>query len=199
VNHDITVCLASIPPRAEMLARALKSVAEQTLQPAAIVVEYDHEHTGAAATKNRALAKVTTPRVAFLDDDDWFLPHHLEALSKHMDEADADLVYSVPIIPQNPTYTRTYGHWWRPFDEAILRRESFIQTTVLARTELVRRRGFYCPPGSIYDDWGLCLGVLDHGGKISHLQAETFTWEHWQVNGTATNPGNTSGQAHRWA
>jgi glycosyltransferase involved in cell wall biosynthesis len=78
--NDITVCIPTIPPRAKMLARALESVAEQTLQPAAIIVEYDHEHTGAAATKNRALAKVTTPLVAFLDDDDHFLPHHLAVL-----------------------------------------------------------------------------------------------------------------------
>jgi hypothetical protein len=116
-----------------------------------------------------------------------------------MAETGADLVYSVPGVPQSPDYTRSFGHWWKPFDETILRRESFIQTTVLARTELLHRSGgFYCPDGSIYDDWGLCLGVLDHGGMISHVEQETFVWEHWNVNGTADNPGNTSGQPHRW-
>lgn len=197
--NDITVCIATIPPRAAMLARALASVVEQTLQPAAIIVEYDHEHTGAAATKNRALAKAATPLVAFLDDDDQFMAHHLDALNHHMTKTDADLVYSVPVVPQSLTYTRSFGHWWKPFDETILRRESFIQTTVLARTELLRRSGgFYCPKGSIYDDWGLCLGVLDHGGNIAHLPEETFIWNHWNVNGTAKSPGNTSGQPHRW-
>jgi glycosyltransferase involved in cell wall biosynthesis len=107
--NDITVCIATIPPRGKLLRRALASVATQTLQPAAIVVEYDHEHIGAAATKNRAAAKATTPWLAFLDDDDQFLPHHLETLRHDPLEHEAgpeltrfDVVYSIPECPQLP-------------------------------------------------------------------------------------------------
>ncbi len=62
-------------------------------------VEYDHEHTGAAATKNRGLAKVTTEWVAFLDDDDQFKPEHLEKLREAQLDSGADVVYSLPYIP----------------------------------------------------------------------------------------------------
>jgi glycosyltransferase involved in cell wall biosynthesis len=100
MNHDITVVIATIPPRVKLLRKALASVVMQTLQPAAIVVEYDHERTGAAATKNRGLARVISEWVAFLDDDDQFMPEHLEKLAAAQHESSAGVVYSMPLIPQ---------------------------------------------------------------------------------------------------
>jgi glycosyltransferase involved in cell wall biosynthesis len=76
----ITVVIPSIPSRAKMLDRALASVKAQTLRPERVVVEFDDDRLGAAATRQRGLEKVTTPWVAFLDDDDEFLPGHLYAL-----------------------------------------------------------------------------------------------------------------------
>jgi Glycosyl transferase family 2 len=189
---DITVCVSTIPPRAGQLTRALASVVAQTLQPHCIVVEYDHGREGAASVKNRALAKVDTPLVAFLDDDDEFLPHHLKALRDCMVDEHAHLVYSVPVVPQAPAYTRDPAHhYWVPFDPAPLRRESFIQTTVLVRTSVIRDGGgFWKPEGSPYDDWGMALGVLSVGGTIVHLPMETFIWNH--------NGLNTSGDPTRW-
>lgn len=200
MNHDVTVCVTSIPPRAAMLADALRSVAMQELQPAAIVVEYDHEHTGAAATKNRALAKVDTPWTAYLDDDDLFHPEHLRLLRAAADEHGADVVYSIPHIPQAPGHVQDpcyrYG---LPFSAEALRTQSYIQTTFLCRTELLRAGGgWWCPEGSIYDDWGASIGMLDAGATFYHLPVVTFTWNHHGY-GTAGVPGNTSGMASRWS
>lgn len=195
--NDITVCLTTIPPRAEHLAKALASVAKQTLQPVAIIVEYDHHHTGAAATKNRALERVTSDWVAWLDDDDEFWPEHLATLRRVADEQQADFVYSIPFVPQagGPVSFTRPGI---PFDEAFLRAQSFIQTTVLTRTKFAKQGGgFWCPEGSIYDDWGYALGCLDAGARLYHHPEPTFTWNHWGY-GTAGVPGNTSGQSHRW-
>lgn len=199
MTHDVTMCVATIPPRAHLLARALASIAAQELQPAAIVVEYDHDHTGAAATKNRALAHVDTPWVAFLDDDDQVHPEHLRLVRTAADEHDADVVYSIPHIPQAPTHVQDpcyrYG---MAFDPDALRRQSFIQTTFLARTSLLRAGGgWWCPEGTVFDDWGACLGMLDAGARFHHLQQVTYTWNHWGV-GSAGVPGNTSGEPHRW-
>jgi glycosyltransferase involved in cell wall biosynthesis len=199
MTNDITVCIATIPPRATMLAQALASVAAQQLQPAAIIVEYDHDHTGAAATKNRALAHVDTPFVAYLDDDDTFHPEHLRLLREAVDEHRADVIYSIPHIPQNPGHVQDpcyrYG---LPFSAEHLRAQSHIQTTILARTDLLRKGGgFWTPEGSIYDDWGAALGMLDAGAVFYHLPVVTFTWNH-HGHGVAGVPGNTSGQPHRW-
>jgi hypothetical protein len=212
---DITVCVATIPPRSKMLRRALASVAEQTLQPAAIVVEYDHEHTGAAATKNRAAAKATTPWLAFLDDDDQFLPPHLEMLriaaDSHSWEGEslpvqpADVVYSIPDVPQLASRRDPDGRYGVPFDAAELRRRSYIQTTSLIRRERFYQAGGFqlpdrlMPDGSPcpYDDWGLWLAMLDLGARFLHMPEVTFVWNHWG-RGEKGIPGNTSGQPDRW-
>ena len=198
MTHDITVCIATIPPRAKLLRKALSSVAIQTLQPATIVVEYDRERTGAAATKNRALAKATTEFVAFLDDDDVMYPEHLAKLRAAADEHQADVVYSMPFVPQQPGGRDPFGRGGAPFDPDLLRRRSYIQTTSLMRTKLMQAvGGFQCPPGSNYDDWGCFLAMLDAGAMFYHLPEQTFEWNHWGY-GKPGIPGNTSGQPNRW-
>lgn len=213
--NDITVCIATIPPRGKLLRRALASVATQTLQPAAIVVEYDHEHTGAAATKNRAAAKAVTTWVAFLDDDDQFLPHHLEKL-RHppfgcldMDDKGKvvvpDVVYSIPECPQLPGGRDPNGRYGVPFDPDELRRRSYIQTTSLIRTAaFLGVGGFQLPDRTMpdgtpcpYDDWGLWLALLDEEARFLHVPEVTFVWNHWG-RGEKDQPGNTSGDPTRW-
>jgi glycosyltransferase involved in cell wall biosynthesis len=204
--NDITVCIATIPPRGKLLRRALASVATQTLQPAAIVVEYDHEHTGAAATKNRAATKATTTWLAFLDDDDQFLPHHLETL-RHPPFGclDVDVVYSIPECPQLPGGRDPNGRYGVPFDPDELRRRSYIQTTSLIRRELFDKvGGFQLPDRTMpdgtpcpYDDWGLWLALLDEEARFLHVPDVTFVWNHWG-RGEKDRPGNTSGDPTRW-
>lgn len=195
---DITVCVATIPPRAKLLRKALASIAVQTLQPAVIVVEYDHERTGAAATKNRALAKVDTTFAAFLDDDDVMYPEHLEKLRAAAEQHQADVVYSMPFIPQVFGGVDPSGMRGAPFDPEELRRRSYIQTTSLVRTKLIQSTGgFQCPTGSDYDDWGCWLALLDAGARFHHVPEQTFQWEHWGA-GTPDRPGNTSGRPDRW-
>lgn len=190
--NGITVCLATIPPRADLLARALASVTAQTLQPDAVIVEYDHDREGAAATKNRAWRKASTEWVAMLDDDDDFLPHHLQALHDFARGQDADLVYSIPRVPERTDQTSGGATRDRlPFDPDLLERQSYIQSTVLVRRALLEAGGgFWCPPGSHYDDWGMALGVLRAGGRIVHCPEVTFNWHH--------HGHNTSGLSNRW-
>jgi hypothetical protein len=212
--NDITVCIATIPPRGKLLRRALASVATQTLQPATIVVEYDHEHAGAAATKNRAAARATTPWLAFLDDDDQFLPHHLWTLRESVQGAVvwnypeswiADVVYSIPECPQLPGGRDPNGRYGVPFDPDELRRRSYIQTTSLIRRDaFLGVGGFQLPDRTMpddtpcpYDDWGLWLALLDEEARFLHVPEVTFVWNHWG-RGEKDRPGNTSGDPTRW-
>jgi glycosyltransferase involved in cell wall biosynthesis len=208
--NDITVCIATIPPRSRQLRQALASVAMQTLQPAAIVVEYDHEHRGAAATKNAAARRASTPWLAFLDDDDQFMPHHLDvlraaALSGQYGMHVPDVVYSIPECPQLPGGRDPHGRYGVPFDADELRRRSYIQTTSLIRADLFHEAGGFqlpdrtMPDGSPcpYDDWGLWLAMLDLGARFLHVPEVTFIWNHWG-RGASGVPGNTSGDPTRW-
>lgn len=204
MSSEVTVCIATIPIRAKALAQALASVCAQTDQPDAIVVEYDHDHTGAAATKNRALARITTKWVTFIDDDDLLMPEHIEVLLAAQHEHGADVTYSMPYCTNRPDGVDPIGRHGQPFDADELRRRSYIHGTSLIRTDLFKASGgFQLPnrpdvPGSEnYDDWGGFLSLLDHGATFHHLPVCTFVWTITQPS-TPGRDGNTSGQGDRW-
>jgi hypothetical protein len=90
---DVTIITATIPTRADLLARAVASVKAQTLQPAHHLIMEDTEKIGGAAVLDKLLKKVTTKYVAVLDDDDELLPQHIEVIYKCITESDADLLY----------------------------------------------------------------------------------------------------------
>lgn len=187
-----------------MLAHALTSVALQELQACAIVVEYDHLRTGAAETKNRALSRATSEFVAFLDDDDEFLPDHLRLLRQAADEEHADVVYSLPRVINREGHQVARQFDWGggyAFDADYLRRKAHIQTTCLVRTSHAKAVGGFefvtDETGSSNDDHGFFLKLLDNGSKFHHVHLDTFVWRHHGY-GTATQSGNTSGQPTRW-
>lgn len=131
---------------------------------------------------------VKTEWVAFLDDDDQFKQNHLERLLATAEETGVDVVYPWPeMVGMSDPRPDRFGV---PFDPAELRRGSFIPVTSLVRTELAQLAGFKCPSGSIYDDWGFYLGLLDLGAKFHHLAERTWIWN---VQGQ-----NTSGRPERW-
>ena len=192
----ITVCIASIPPRSKLLRRALWSVISQQLQPEAIIVEFDMNHEGATVTKNRALNKVTSRWVAWLDDDDYFLPGHLSTLyNAYLDTQHTDVLYSWPEMDgsEDPTPDR-FG---KPFDRALHYKRPYVHTTALFNAGLAQKVGGFQyhklgvhPDGLKRDDWGLWLAMMDAGAEFHHVPERTWVWN---VNGQ-----NTSGDPNRW-
>lgn len=191
MHPQITVITPTLPARSQLLIRAMRSVARQTLPPAAISIAMDVSGAGAAATRQRALDAAQTEWVAALDDDDTFKAEHLEKLYRHAMETGADYVYSWfdmigGIDPFPPT------HYSDPFDPA-----DPIETTitVLVRTELAQAVG-YKPldrgqDANSGEDYGFLLGCLAAGAKVSHLVDRTWQYHvHAMANGQM---GNTSG------
>jgi len=90
---DVTVCTATIPTRTEMLERAVASVQNQTLKPKNHIVKLDTEKVGGAAVIDAIVEQADTKYIMPLDDDDEFLPEHVELLYNEIVKHDADLVY----------------------------------------------------------------------------------------------------------
>jgi glycosyltransferase involved in cell wall biosynthesis len=187
LRPGVTVVTPSIPPRAKMLRRALASVVTQTRPADAISVAIDRDHEGSAATRNRALEAVGTEWAAFLDDDDQFLPHHLELLLACAEQTGADVVYPIPEVEGRPPPVLRFG---LPFDPVALRQANYIPVTSLVRTRMAQISRFRCPRGTVYDDWGFYLGLLNINARFVHLPEKTWVWN-W-------HPGNTQGQPDRW-
>lgn len=186
----ITVCIPTIPPRADLLERALRSVMGQTLMPSNIAIAYDTERLGAAATRNRALFTASTEWVAFLDDDDELYPEHLAKLMAHAEATGADVVFpwfdveggGDPFPPDFET---------REYDPAVP--HSFPITTLVRRSFAWAVGGF--PPGvhgevAAGEDWQFWIAVRDRGAKIRHLSERTWRWHH--------HGANTGGLPDRW-
>jgi hypothetical protein len=186
--EGITVVVPTIPTRERQLTRAVSSVVAQLLQPTRVIVEIDWDGEGAAVVRNRALAKVSTSLVAFLDDDDELYPNHLLALARLMRLSPADVAY--PYFDcDGDDEIRMFGV---PFDPLLLRRANFIPVTVLASTEKIRSAGGFQPHPDENDDpcedWGLWLSMLDDGCRFAHLPARTWRWH---------NKTGTRGQVQR--
>jgi hypothetical protein len=68
-------------------------VHQQTVQPEAHIIHVDHGRRGGPAILDEAIASAKSEWVAILDDDDEFLPHHLETLWALIEQG-ADLAFS---------------------------------------------------------------------------------------------------------
>lgn len=181
---SISVVIPTIPPRRELLRRALTSVLNQQLAPSAIHVVTDTEKTGAAATRQRGLDAVDTEWVAFLDDDDELKPRHLQALHELVTQREADFAFSwFDVVGGRDPFPPV--HATREWDDA---EPQHTTITVLVRTELAQRVGFRWSADG--EDWNFILGCVAVGAKIVRTPEHTWLWHH--------DSGNTSGLPSRW-
>ena len=133
-----------------------------------------------------------TEWVAFLDDDDEFLPEHVDKLLSFAIATDADYVF--------PWFTVVGGgdpfpqHFGMPWNNDIPRQTT---VTTLVRTELAQEIGFLRPTegdnvgGDVWgEDYQFTLECMKAGAKIMHLPERTWLWHH--------DSNNTSGRPDRW-
>lgn len=207
--NAVTVVVPSIPPRADMLCRALASVTAQDYPAAAISLAVDYYREGAPRTRQRALDAARTPWVAFLDDDDVLDTHHLSTLLGCAIEHGADYVWSrfrighpggATVDGPSPLGPGTFSQW----DD-----EHPAQTTIttLVRTELAREVGGFAAyadePDRLIDgqrygeDFDFTMRCRAAGAVFRHAPVVTWTWMHHGY-GQPGVPGNTSGLPERW-
>ena len=189
----ITVIMPSIPPRGVLRNAALASVASQTLQPHAVSLTIDVDRQGAPATRQRALDAALTEWVAPLDDDDAFMPQHLEHLMRHAQETGADYVYSwFEVVGGTDPFPST--HFTEPFKLDADGNPIETTVTVLMKTELAKEIGYKSldrgHDTNTGEDYGMVLGAVRLGAKIEHLVEKTWYWRH--------HGKNTSGLATKW-
>jgi glycosyltransferase involved in cell wall biosynthesis len=210
---SVAVVIPTIPGREAMLQRAVLSVQAQRRKPDQVIVERDSERTGAWATRNRALERVATDVVAWLDDDDTLRPNHLISCMRVLEQSPwrPDLVYPKPrmIGGADPTALTHQGRFpvspwglrWSAEHAAHLRQHgSFIPMTHLVRTHLVRAIGGFRPgyavDGGRYrgEDEDYLIRLLDGnpeqgspGAIFEHLDAMTWNWH--------VHAGHTAGRS----
>lgn len=196
----VSAVIPTIPPRRSMYYRALRSIQAQEVAPEFICVASDQDRKGSAATRNEALSQVSTPWAAFLDDDDEWLPNHLEVLwGMQTGHPEFDVYYTgCEVVLADGTYLPHENHmseWGRfgeEFSAEVLQQRSCLPVTSMVRTDLAKQAQFGPPVGldTPYDDWGFYLRLLDLGARFLHIPERTWLWHH--------HGANTSGQPDRW-
>lgn len=191
----ITVVIPTIAPRGgrqPMLEKALASVAEQTYPATAVVTETAGPREGPAAVRNRALTKVETDWVAFLDDDDYLLPDHLATLAQAQARTGADVLWPwFQVEGGRDPFPGHRGAQWNPAQP------HQIPITTLVRTAAIRTVGGFHPIGEgptdpdghrAGEDWHLWLALSAEGYQFHHVDAVTWVWRHHGKN-TSGLPG----------
>lgn len=205
----VTVAIPTIPPRARLLERAVASVHAQTRKADRVLVSMDEEGAGAGPNRNRAIALADTDYVAFLDDDDEFLPNHLALCMSAAKATGADVVYpwfelvgwseATPERPDplatmyNGQIVHPLGVPFGPEQARHLRRYAWIPATIVARRAMLEKVGGYPAPHTSEwhahggcEDWALLTRMLDAGARFHHVPHRTWRLHHGY--GTAGRP-----------
>jgi hypothetical protein len=197
---SIAVLTPSLPGRGDMLNEAMSSVQAQTAPPTSHVVGIDYDRVGIGRMLNQLAAGADADWLARLDDDDLFLPNHLEVLSEGA--VGADVVYSWcevkprardGLLPPVPAVLGPAG--WIPnqeFDADLLRERNYIPATTLIRKSLWEDiRGWTLPGWGVGDsprqpefaeDWDFWLRALDAGARFVCIPEVTWTYRYHGTN-----------------
>lgn len=185
MSGGTTLVIPFVAPRAKngFLEKAVQSGRDQTLPFDVILTEEDVDHSGPAVTRNRAVEKVETEWICFLDDDDWLLPRHHEVLAGL--EGDVRWPWFEVKGGSDP-FPFFRGRQWDPADP------HQIPITVMVRTEAFRSVGGFVTVGEdagedgygnrAGEDWRLWLALSEAGYTFSHSPETTWIWRHWGGN-----------------
>lgn len=168
MTADVAVLTPSLPSRSALLAEAVASVAAQTFEPLAHLIALDYKRVGAPFVRNALARVVDADWLAFLDDDDLFLPHHLETLMAA--SAGADVVYSWSEVQGRDGWSCN-----QHFDAAALRRANTIPVTAMIRRSTFLKVGGF-PDMRELSDWGLWLRALDAGSRFVCVPEVTWVY-----------------------
>jgi len=189
VREGVTLVIPTIPPRTNLLHRAITSACQQARPFSDIHIAVDLDREGAGVVRTRGMRTVQTRWTAFLDDDDELLPQHLDVLIRNAEATGADVVFPwFTVAGGTDPFPQFFG---KPFDPEL---PHMFPITVLARTELINATAGFREDPEYTDgngeDWIMWLELVQMGAKIVHVPERTWIWHH--------DSGNTSGLPTRW-
>jgi len=199
--------------RPVMLQRAVDSVLDQTFQDFEIVIVDDYSNKPLSLSipkenKNRiTIIRMpwntgfhTRPKnvgimcskakvIAYLDDDNRFLPNHLEVLYKVLNKENADVVYGDRIYKSTvPNEKRAMNKPGKDFDAELLKKGNYIDTSDIMHTmSSLIDVGYWDIRWERKPDWALMLAFSKVGKRIIHVP-EVITEYHWHNANLSATP-----------
>jgi glycosyltransferase involved in cell wall biosynthesis len=168
----IAVITPSLPERAQLLEECKASVINQTRPADLHLVSVDKNRVGLVTMRNNMVASLPLEYdwLAFLDDDDIFLPRHLEILAAVAEETQADIIY-----PDCDVEGFVKNFQPRRFDHSALLQDNYIPVTVLMRRSLFDNLGGFRHTGFV-EDWDLWKRAAEQKAKFVFAPATTWVY-----------------------
>lgn len=171
----IAACLIGLPrpKRQRLQLEALQSVWMQNRPPDDLVLGSDFSERGQVWNANRVLKATDAEWVAFLDDDDLWLPEHLAVCEKFIDSYEVDVVVSRYKMVGRPEHT--IEPWHPNFED--LRWTNWVgsPSMVVARREVFEQ---WCEPYGRFRwiDWANYNRLLEKGARFVDTQQVTTVY-----------------------
>lgn len=208
---DVTVVTPAYRAR-ETVARALESIALQTIKPKRVVVVDDgsddgtieaiescrprlgsidltvlnQDHKGPGAARNLALKEVDTELVAFLDADDEWLPEKLALTLPSLADDSMDLVsHDMIVVDDRVERPALCSSHLKNGDDpfvALYKRGFVATSTVVARTAVLRRHDGFDESLPSGQDYELWLSVARDGKGRMSVLPRALTRYHVTAN-----------------
>lgn len=191
-DNSVTVCIPSIPTRSHFLKeRALPSVFSQTYPVSEIAIAIDHDKKGAWENRNNAIKMANSEWIAFLDDDDEFLPDHLSTLVSTATESNADVVWGwFDVVGGTDPFPQSRGVQWTPESSLIFPITCLVRRSLILDADAKFKVDEPSWGSWFHQDFPFWKNIHDAGGKFLAIPDITWNWHH---HGT-----NTSGLPNRW-
>ncbi len=200
--------------RQEFLVKAIKSILDQTYRAFEIIVVNDggedvgemlanvdvgnrihylrlpinHERSYA---RNMGIRIARGKYVAYLDDDDRFLPDHLEALVTFLEQSDYEVAYTDAYRVVHEHHHGRYVEIHRDvpysfdFSRDNLLRENYIPIlSIMHSRDVLERTGFFDESLNTHEDWDLWIRMSEYA-PFGHLKKVTAEFS-WRMDGSTT-------------
>lgn len=218
-NRDISVVIPYYN-REKYIDEAIRSVQAQTLQPLEIIIVNDgsressrryldryrsectvvdlDQNVGAPAARNEGIRRASGTFIAFLDDDDIWLPHKLEVQRQYMEDhpscaAVHCAAWAFSSDQEDALWSRD---WSGPITLAQALTDGYFvsMVTTLVRRNLLSALGGFDPSFPIAEDRDLVIRCCAAGYKIESISEplvrvrrqghQSLTAERWRTFGT---------------
>ena len=210
MKPEISVIITTYNREGGLLQRAIDSVLTQTFKNFELIIVDDHSKQPPAFTlpdgENRVIAirmpwntgYQVRPKnvgimcsngkyIAYLDDDNVFMPDHLEVLHKAITETQADVVYGDRIYKSTiPDEKRFMGKMSFDYDLKRINQSNYIDTSDIMHTiQVINDIGYWDIFWERKADWLLMTRFGKAGKKIVHVpKIITEYWWHDDNIGT---------------